>query len=115
MANNHDSEKIMLTYDKLSDCERVIREITRDLKNAYELMKKLTVTDSEELSEWQGRAKNAFLEKYGGVLAPIYELCEQQEKNAQAIHDIIELYKQNEEIIVVKANNLDDSNIFGEV
>lgn len=111
-VNNAENGVIAVGYEQLRDCEKSIKNISENVKEAYDIMVKLTADDAEELSHWSGKAKEAFIEKYKESVAVLNELHEQQLKNSDAIREIIEKYEQNEEIITTDVENLDSDEIF---
>lgn len=111
-VNNAENGVIAVSYEQLRDCERSIKNISESVKEAYDVMVRLTADDAEELNHWSGKAKDAFIEKYKESVEVLNELHEQQLKNSDAIREIIEMYEQNEEIITKDAENLDSDAIF---
>lgn len=114
MANENSAANgsIVVSYEQMRDCERSIKSISESVKDAYDIMSRLSAEGAEELNHWTGKAKNAFIEKYRETVTTLDELHEQQLKNADAIREIIALYEENEEVINSKTENLDSSEIF---
>ena len=113
MFENASKDDIIVSYQKLLDCQVKINTISVDVKETLRLMFELLDSKGDCLNHWQGPAREAFNQKYKNALNALAVINGKQKKNSDVIGDIIELYKQNETDLVSNASILADfSDIF---
>lgn len=104
------ASEVKVDLDQLRNCSNVIKTISGSISETKEELDRNILNDGN--IGWAGRARNAFVERFGQSLELMELISAKLKDNKSAIDSMIQLYSQTEEEITDAAGQLDDNEIF---